>query len=644
MAFPQPPLQSQSNDTTGRFTSVWQSWITRAQSVLNAVTLSGNTSSRPTKDLYVGQPFFDSTLNQVVWWNGSEWIKDAPATTGTSILSGDGNGGFTNVTIGTGLFYVNHTLSGTGGTLTTLSVDTANGFAGTVTTPSTTPEITLSTTVTGMVKGDGTALSAATSGVDFAPPTSGTSILYGNGSGGFSNVTIGSGVSFAGGTLSATGSGGTVTSVTGTAPIASTGGTTPVIRISQSGASSNGYLSSTDWNTFNNKQPAGTYVTSVTGSGNIASSGGTTPNITFTGTLPIANGGTNGTATPTAGAVAVGTGTSYAFTAAGAAGQVLTSNGSSTPTWATVATGIGQTGYWGSFYDTTNQTLAAANTAYPININSSDPTSNGVSIVSGNRITFAYAGVYTIQYSAQLENADNQIHTSQIWLRKNGTTSASDIADSASTFSITSSHGGTPGYNIATVIYTLTLNAGDYLILYWEADSTQVSLSTIAAGTSPVTPVSPCIIVTAFPVTQVGIGYYNLTSVSSVAIGTGSKTFTVNLSNTSTAFTVGTRVRVAYVTTPANFMEGVITSFSGTTMIVNVDSIGGSGTYANWTVSVAGIQGSNGVTSITGTANQVIASASTGAVTLSLPQSISTTSSPTFNIVTATGGIGGGTF
>ncbi len=34
-------------------------------------------------------------------------------------------------------------------------------------------------------------------------------------------------------------------------------------------------------------------VTLVTGSGNIASSGGTTPNITFTGTLPVANGGTN---------------------------------------------------------------------------------------------------------------------------------------------------------------------------------------------------------------------------------------------------------------------------------------------------------------------------------------------------------------
>ena len=43
-----------------------------------------------------------------------------------------------------------------------------------------------------------------------------------------------------------------------------------------------------------------------------------------------------------------------------------------------------------------------------------------------------------------------------------------------------------------------------------------------------------------------------------------------------------------------------------------------------------------GVTSITGTANQVIASSSTGAITLSLPQSIATTSNPTFAGITLT--------
>ena len=61
----------------------------------------------------------------------------------------------------------------------------------------------------------------------------------------------------------------------------------------------------------------------------------TTGVVTLAGTLAIANGGTNATATPTAGAIAYGTGTAYAFTAAGTAGQTLTSAGAGTPTWAT---------------------------------------------------------------------------------------------------------------------------------------------------------------------------------------------------------------------------------------------------------------------------------------------------------------------
>ena len=79
-----------------------------------------------------------------------------------------------------------------------------------------------------------------------APATSGTSLLYGNGSGGFSNVTIGTGITFAGGTLSATGSGGTVTSVTGTSPVVSSGGTTPAISLATAyGDTLNPYASKT---------------------------------------------------------------------------------------------------------------------------------------------------------------------------------------------------------------------------------------------------------------------------------------------------------------------------------------------------------------------------------------------------------------
>lgn len=91
------------------------------------------------------------------------------------------------------------------GTVTLVSFTNANGITGTITNPSSTPNITLGTSVTGLLKGNGTAISAAVAGTDYAVPTSGSSILYGNGAGGFSNVTIGAGLSFATGTLSATG-------------------------------------------------------------------------------------------------------------------------------------------------------------------------------------------------------------------------------------------------------------------------------------------------------------------------------------------------------------------------------------------------------------------------------------------------------
>ena len=57
------------------------------------------------------------------------------------------------------------------GTVTTTSVVSTNGFAGSVATAGTTPAITLSTSVTGLVKGNGTALSAAVVRTDYAEPT-----------------------------------------------------------------------------------------------------------------------------------------------------------------------------------------------------------------------------------------------------------------------------------------------------------------------------------------------------------------------------------------------------------------------------------------------------------------------------------------
>ena len=59
----------------------------------------------------------------------------------------------------------------TNGTVTTVSVATANGFAGTVATATTTPVITLTTSITGILKGNGTSMSAASAGTDYVVPS-----------------------------------------------------------------------------------------------------------------------------------------------------------------------------------------------------------------------------------------------------------------------------------------------------------------------------------------------------------------------------------------------------------------------------------------------------------------------------------------
>jgi hypothetical protein len=65
-----------------------------------------------------------------------------------------------------------YTSGGGSGTVTTVSVVSANGFAGTVANAGTTPAITMQTSITGVLKGNGTAISAAVASTDFMAPAS----------------------------------------------------------------------------------------------------------------------------------------------------------------------------------------------------------------------------------------------------------------------------------------------------------------------------------------------------------------------------------------------------------------------------------------------------------------------------------------
>ena len=151
----------------------------------------------------------------------------------------------------------------------------------------------------------------------------------------------------------------------------------------------------------------------------------------------------------------------------------------------------GALGYWGSFYDTTTQTITSTTTAYVIGINSTDPDSDGVEIQGGDKIVPTTPANYNISVSIQFTNIDTQAHDATIWFRKNGV----DIPYSASRITVPSTHGGINGHLIFYVDVALHLNSGDYVQLVWHAEDTNIKLETLAAGTTPVYPVSPSVIV-----------------------------------------------------------------------------------------------------------------------------------------------------
>jgi hypothetical protein len=149
-------------------------------------------------------------------------------------------------------------------TALTINQDSTAVFANTVTANGTL--LTGNTgTVTSVAATAGTGISVSGSPIT----TSGTLTITNTAPDQTVALTAGTGISTSGTypnftiTNTAPSSGGTVTSVTGTAPVVSSGGNTPAISMAAANTTTNGYLTSTDWNTFNGKSNTNGTVTSV---------------------------------------------------------------------------------------------------------------------------------------------------------------------------------------------------------------------------------------------------------------------------------------------------------------------------------------------------------------------------------------------
>jgi hypothetical protein len=113
---------------------------------MSKIKLQGNASGTGTTTLQSANTSSNTTFT----------LPGTDGTTGQALVT-DGSGSLSFSSVGSG-------------TVTTVSVVSANGLAGSVANASTTPAITLSTSITGVLKGNGTAISAATAGTDYVAP------------------------------------------------------------------------------------------------------------------------------------------------------------------------------------------------------------------------------------------------------------------------------------------------------------------------------------------------------------------------------------------------------------------------------------------------------------------------------------------
>jgi hypothetical protein len=150
----------------------------------------------------------------------------------------------------------------------------------------------------------------------------------------------------------------------------------------------------------------------------------------------------------------------------------------------------------------TDQVLASTSTAQVIAIGSTSEA-NGVSIVNGDEVTFTYAGTYSLTFSIQITNLANSVEKAIFWLKTNNV----DYPDSATEIDLAPrKDASTPNRQVLTINYVATATAGQQVQVYWSGSSTDLRVESLPAGTSPVSPAVPSIILTAVQVMYTQLG------------------------------------------------------------------------------------------------------------------------------------------
>lgn len=126
---------------------------------------------------------------------------------------------------------------------------------------------------------------------------------------------------------------------------------------------------------------------------------------------------------------------------------------------------------------------------------SQERTSASLTGAVQSKISFAYPGIYNIQFSIQFANPDPQIASVDVWAALGGTY----IPSTNTRFDIIASHGGGDGHICGSLNLFISVDDvnADFFELYWWSSDVDTHMEYKVAGTSPTRPATPSIILTA---------------------------------------------------------------------------------------------------------------------------------------------------
>jgi len=145
---------------------------------------------------------------------------------------------------------------------------------------------------------------------------------------------------------------------------------------------------------------------------------------------------------------------------------------------------------YGAFSSNLTQTTTA-NVATQMTMNITDFSSNVT--LSSSHIAVEFPGIYNLQFSAQLQNADNKPEDVFIWLKQNDV----DITGSTGKVGMPARKDvGDPSHDIKGWNYFLSMGAGDNVSIYWSTTNADVTIPFYAASASPTKPATQSVVAT----------------------------------------------------------------------------------------------------------------------------------------------------